>query len=227
MIANPIAAFLAALALILGALLGFTAGRRRLFRSTLGEALVANAIITGFQRPHVLLNNVTLQTERGTTQIDHIVVADTGVFVIETKHYKGWILGRPDDSHWTQIIYKKRSKFQNPLHQNYGHVKAVQSLFSLPGEAFFPIVVFSGSAELKTDLGPTVLRLDGLVSYLSSERPVLFDERKMAYVVGRIEMKRMRRSLETDEYHINSVRRRIEMAESDAQRHAGDSSTQR
>jgi hypothetical protein len=32
----------------------------------------------------------------------------------------------------------------------------------------------------------------------------------MAYVVGRIEMKRMRRSLETDEYHLSSVRNRIQ-----------------
>jgi hypothetical protein len=40
-------------------------------------------------------------------------------------------------------------------------------------------------------------------------RAPLFDERKMAYITGRIEMKRMRRSLETDEYHLNSVRRRI------------------
>jgi len=35
------------------------------------------------------------------------------------------------------------------------------------------------------------------------------DERQAAYVVGPIEMKRLRRSLETDEYHLNYVRRRI------------------
>src|SRR5262245_65100442 len=77
-------------------------------------------------------------------QIDHVVVTDTGVFVIETKHYSGWIFGHPNDSHWTQVIYKKKSRFQNPLRQNYGHVKAVQSLFNLPDAAFFPIVVFTG-----------------------------------------------------------------------------------
>jgi len=31
----------------------------------------------------------------------------------------------------------------------------------------------------------------------------------MAYVVGRIEMKRLRRSLETDEYHLNFLRRKL------------------
>jgi len=32
-----------------------------------------------------LIHNVTLLTEDGTTQIDHIVVSQYGVFVIETK----------------------------------------------------------------------------------------------------------------------------------------------
>jgi hypothetical protein len=34
----------------------------------------------------------------------------------------------------------------------------------------------------------------------------------MAYVVGRIEIKRLRRSLETDENHLNYVRRRLRRA---------------
>ena len=40
----------------------------------------------------------------------------------------------------------------------------------------------------------------------------VLDERQMAYVVGRIEMKRLRRSLETDEYHLNFLRQRIARA---------------
>jgi hypothetical protein len=200
--------------LIIVALASFFAGiafvRFIRFRKNLGEVLVAHAISTQFQRPHMLLNNVTLQTDVGTTQIDHVVVADTGIFVIETKHYTGWIFGHPNDSQWTQVIYRKKSRFQNPIHQNYGHVKAIQSLFTLSDDAFIPVVVFAGDAELKSDLGPSVVRLGELISYLSEDRPVLFDERKMAYIVGRIEMKRLRRSLETDEYLRNYVRHRIE-----------------
>jgi restriction system protein len=205
-----IAISIIALVALLSLLSGIVIGRFFFLRENLGEALVANAISTQFQRPHLLLNNVTLQTGNGTAQIDHLVVADTGIFVIETKHYTGWIFGDPNDSQWTQVIYRKKSRFQNPIRQNYGHVKALQSLFTLPDETFIPVVVFAGDAELKNDLGPTVLRLNKLIFYLSADRPVLFDERKMAYIVGRIEMKRMRRSLETDEYHLNSVRHRIQ-----------------
>jgi hypothetical protein len=206
MIPIPILGLVALLLLFAGVAIGRFLG----LRANLGEALVANAIATRFKNPHVLLNNVTFQSDSGTVQIDHVVVADTGIFVIETKHYSGWIFGGPNDSHWTQVIYKKKSRFQNPIRQNYGHVKMLQSLFTLSDEAFIPVVVFAGDAEFKSDPGPAVLSLNELVSYMSEERPVLFDERKMAYIVGRIEMKRMRRSLETDEYHLNSVRRRIE-----------------
>jgi len=38
------------------------------------------------------------------------------------------------------------------------------------------------------------------------------DERQMAYAVGRIEMKRIRRSIETDEYHMNFLRQKFARA---------------
>jgi hypothetical protein len=53
-----------------------------------------------------------------------------------------------------------------------------------------------------------VLHLAALIPFLTANRPVVLDERKMTYVVGRIEMKRERRSVETDEYHINHLRNR-------------------
>jgi len=170
---------------------------------------VAAEIAANFHRPHVLINNVTFQTGNETTQIDHILVADTGMFVIETKHYQGWIFGDAAAKTWTQVIYKHKSRFQNPLRQNYGHIKTLQAMFKLPEEAYAGVVVFTGSAEFKTARVPGVLRLVELVAHLSRERPVIFDERKMAYIVGRIEMQRLRRSIETDEYHLNSIQQRI------------------
>jgi hypothetical protein len=209
MIALHVAFVLAMFALLIGLVAGILLGRKLLIRSSMGEAILANTISTQFTRPHVLLNNITIPTEGATTQVDHILVADTGIFIIETKHYQGWIYGGPDQSQWTQVIYKKKSRFQNPVRQNYGHLKTIQSLFTLPDDHFIPVVVFTGQAEFKTELGPSVLQLNQLMPFLNQSRPMLLDERKMAYVVGRLEMKRSPRSIETDEYHINYVRSRI------------------
>jgi hypothetical protein len=194
-----------------GVVIGLAAGRFLLVPRNLGEAMVANTL-SQLSRPHVLLDNVTLRTERGTTQIDHILVTENGLFIIETKHYRGWILGRPSDDYWTQVIYRKKSRFRNPVRQNYGHLRAVQSLFKLPESAFTGLVVFTGDAEFKSDLGPQVIRLSQLLEFVEHRQGAALDEQKMTYVVGRIEMKRLRRSLETDEYHLNYVRQRISRA---------------
>ena len=78
---------------------------------------------------YYVLHDVTVHTEYGdTTQIDHIVIAETGVFVIEMKNYEGWIYGSEKSARWTQGIFRKKSSFQNPFRQNYKHIKAIEWL---------------------------------------------------------------------------------------------------
>ncbi|MDZ7854092.1 MAG: nuclease-related domain-containing protein [Halomonas sp.] len=72
------------------------------------------------------IHNVTLPTPDGSTQIDHIFVSRFGIFVVETKNMKGWIFGDKDQAQWTQKIYRKSFRFQNPLRQNYKHVKSLE-----------------------------------------------------------------------------------------------------
>ncbi len=85
------------------------------FKGVIGEGLL-NISIRLFldKREYRLLKNVTLPTEDGTTQIDHIIVSRFGVFVIETKNMRGWIFGNPAHKSWTQQIYRRRHSFQNP-----------------------------------------------------------------------------------------------------------------
>ena len=52
-----------------------------------------------------------LPTEKGSTQIDHIVVSLYGIFVIETKNYKGWITGSPYASNGQKICMVKNINF--------------------------------------------------------------------------------------------------------------------
>ena len=49
---------------------------------------------------YVDLNNVTIRTRRGTTQIDHVIVSRYGVFVVETKNMSGWIFGTSAPGGW-------------------------------------------------------------------------------------------------------------------------------
>ena len=46
-------------------------------------------------RDWILIDNIMLPSGQGTTQIDHILVSPSGVFLIETKDMNGWVFGGP------------------------------------------------------------------------------------------------------------------------------------
>jgi len=99
---------------------------------------------------YIVFHNLLFESNGRSTQIDHLVISPYGVFVIETKGYKGWILGGEYSEYWTQVIYKSKQQFYNPVRQNEGHVRFLRYLlktsFKIP---FIPIVVFNNDAELK------------------------------------------------------------------------------
>ena len=68
-----------------------------------GERSVARRLATLPKEQYVILNDLLLPTSYGTTQIDHVVVSIYGIFVIETKNYKGIIYGGQDAETWTHI----------------------------------------------------------------------------------------------------------------------------
>lgn len=98
-----------------------------------------------------VLHNITLQNTQGkTTQIDHVIVSIYGIFVVETKNYQGWIYGNEIDRQWTQVIYKKRQQFYNPIKQNQGHIKALKDMLpEYKNIPFISIINFSPKATLK------------------------------------------------------------------------------
>ena len=102
------------------------------FKGALGETFVR--LIAKFRLPadtYHPIHNVTLPTADGSTQIDHIFVSRFGIFVVETKNMKGWIFGGESQAQWTQKIFRKSFKFQNPLRQNYKHTKTLESALEI------------------------------------------------------------------------------------------------
>jgi restriction system protein len=87
--------------------------------------------------------------------------------VVETKNYRGWIFGSEKQAQWTQQIYRRKHKFQNPLHQNKLHVKALMQFLNLPEDHFHSVVLFIGNTEFKTEMPDNVLN-DGLIPWIKS-----------------------------------------------------------
>lgn len=158
-----------------------------------------------------LLNNITLRLDDGTTtQIDHILITRKGVLVIETKDYSGWIFGSEKQKSWTQVIYKKKSKFQNPIHQNYRHLKAVKELLDyLPSKAVKGLVVFTNKSEFQTAFPNNVIQEKSLLDFVKSFDADEISENRAQFCVGRIECKRMEISGKTDVEHQKNLERRF------------------
>ncbi len=111
---------------------------------------------------------------QGSTQLDHVVVSRFGVFVIETKNYRGWIFGSEKQPQWTQQIYRQKNRFQNPLHQNNLHVRALAERLGLPRAAFHSLVFFIGDSQFKTPMPSNVLN-KGLTSWILQHQDVHLD----------------------------------------------------
>ena len=72
-----------------------------------GERRVARKL-DWLSKEYITLNDLLLPTRYGTTQIDHVVVSPYGIFVIETKNYKGWILGMRIHKSGNKVYLAKR-----------------------------------------------------------------------------------------------------------------------
>ncbi len=89
-------------------------------------------------------------TKDQTTQIDHLVLSQFGIYVIETKNFRGWIFGTARQSQWTQSLPGgRKQRFPNPLHQNRTHLRAVAKFLDLNEKDLTGLVYFIGDAEFK------------------------------------------------------------------------------
>lgn len=143
-----------------------------------GEVLVSNLLHRLNPAHYKILNDLLLpsQGNSSTTQIDHVVVSNFGIFCIETKAYAGWIFGSANQKNWTQVIYHNKERFYNPIRQNYAHVKAIQDLVweKIPKAPVFSLVVFTKAEKLEISGTDSVIFARDLQSKIEGySNPVL------------------------------------------------------
>lgn len=99
-----------------------------------------------------LLMNLNIPVGNGkTTEIDLLMIHETGFYVFEAKHYKGTIYGDDKGEIWTQYFRTvKNSVFRNPMLQNEYHLRALKKLF--PSVPVKSIIVFTNDdCDIRVD----------------------------------------------------------------------------
>lgn len=198
--------------LIIALVIGYVIGRYQKAHviQNSGEIALLNAVKSRFHAPNYhLLNHVTIRFNNETTQIDHILVSRYGIFVIETKDYNGWIFADKKSQYWTQVLFRAKFRFQNPLRQNYKHILAVRSLLDFQDkDTIHSVVVFVGDSEFKTDIPDSVFTLSGFLRHIENHNVTVMSENRLQFCIGRIEAHRLAITNETDVEHVQNLRRR-------------------
>ena len=180
-------------------------------KGSIGEAKV-NTRLNFIGKEYIVLKDILIKSSNGyTSQIDELVLSEYGLFVIETKNYKGWIFGNEKAENWTQVIYKEKHTFINPIKQNWSHIYALKSLLSdYPNIKYHPIVVFSGNATLKSIESsiPVIYsnKLNSTIRKLSFEKCLSIDElNKIQTILESSELKERNARKE----HIKNIKQHV------------------
>lgn len=107
-------------------------------RGKRGENRVRRIIGKTQEGLRYVFNDYKIVDEGMSCQIDHILINQNGVFVIETKNYSGNIYGTDERREWTQVLAygKIKNKIYNPIKQNNTHLYRIRKI--LPKE--FPLI---------------------------------------------------------------------------------------
>ena len=128
-------------------------------------------------------HDVIIPSSNGTTQVDHILVSPFGLFIVETKNRKGWIFGSETQSTWTQVVYKNKYTFQNPLRQTHRHKKVLSKYLDLNESNIETVVFFNGDSKFKTELPSNVLS-HGLGSYIKQFNDIVLSDTEIQRICG-------------------------------------------
>lgn len=123
----------------------------------------------------IMTNLYLPKADGSTTEVDLIMICQTGIYVFESKNYSGWIFGDERYKNWTQTLQSKQKySFFNPIWQNNGHISAIKYALGMDrGDLYKSYIVFSERCTLKkinvTSENVTVIKRNNLIKTISRD----------------------------------------------------------
>lgn len=137
-----------------------------------------------------LIRNAVISYEGRESEIDNIVVGNTGVFVIETKNHRGYINGDCNERYWAQHKIDNygechSKEFYNPTKQVATHIYRLKGIFRQNKvRVFINGAVYFSNPEIKVDIeNPredipvfNYYNQDELLNYILNREKILTDK---------------------------------------------------
>ena len=178
-----------------------------------GERIVESVLKEQLQDRVIIFNNLTLQDQKKKSfQIDHLIIADNGIWVIETKNWKGRIYGRTESEEWTQYLADigEYKKYYNPVKQNRKHLEKIRELIG-DSVLIFSLIVFT-RADIEKIESKTVCTINGLVKKLSTDTGFIMSEFEKEHYKNFV-LKCQENCKITEEQHAKKLQQRKERLE--------------
>ncbi|GAA0591149.1 hypothetical protein GCM10009001_03980 [Virgibacillus siamensis] len=184
-------------------------------KGALGEWQVRRLLQKLDTEKYTLYDDLYLTRDDGrTVQIDHVVTSAFGVFVIETKHYNGWIFGKETQQNWTQVIYKRKEKLYNPIWQNYGHIQTLKSSLNKEDmKSVFSIIAFSDQSTLKIEdnfKNARVIQFRQLIDVIKASHVRVINEAELTEInrtMGSLVITDKKAKKKIKKQHVQSIKR--------------------
>ena len=148
--------------------------------AVIGEKTISRKLYSPDSVQYKSLNNLVLPSKGNTnvTQIDHVVISNYGIFVVETKAYKDRTAEFINQEYWTQVIFRYKKRFYSPLRQNFVHVKVIEDLLgrSRLKAPIISLVVFPYADKLKISGTDLVGHTHDIVKKIESYKSIIYSD---------------------------------------------------
>ena len=162
---------------------------KRYKKGKVGENLISDKLALLDDNYKVYNNLLFCLKNDITVQMDHIVVSRTGVYVIETKNYRGRIQ-EVDDCNWMQVINGRDYLFYNPIKQNESHIKSLMYiLFTKKRDIFKSIVAFPDNTRLDLKNTKNIIKFRNICNAIEKSQLHLLTDEEVNKICQKIEEK--------------------------------------
>ena len=156
-----------------------------------GEWAIEYALRRTLPSDIYILRNLYIPYKDIVTEVDLVLLHETGIYVFESKNYSGWIFGNKTNKQWTQLFKNgQKIKFYNPILQNRTHINAIVKQLKLPlGQRPKSYIVFSEHCELKavpkSDENTVICQIQDLIPIIEKrieETPQIYGRPVLSYM---------------------------------------------
>lgn len=91
-------------------------------------------ILRKLPKEYTVLTNPVILNRGVTMELDFVVICKNGVFIVESKNYRGIVSGKTSKTYWKQIKHGKNNKVyekevSNPAKQSFRQKRRLEELF--------------------------------------------------------------------------------------------------